>query len=382
MGFEVEIVSSLATVPAEAWNALVTADDPFTEHGFLRLLETSQSVGPRHTGWLPSHLLLKRAGELVGAMPLYFKLHSYGEFIFDFGWAQAAYRAGIPYYPKLVSAVPLTPVTGRRLLTHPGFERAEIAKRLIASARELTEHAGASSLHVLFCSAEERDFLSAAGLASRLSYQYHFLNPGLYQRFDDFTAALRSPSRKQVRKEREGARSQGLVLSFGKVEELAPPELESLWEFYNATLENHGSEPYLTHAFFRGLPQLPHAYAALAQRDGVPVAGALFFHKGEALYGRYWGARGDFPMLHFELCYYLPMEWALPRGLRRFEAGAQGEHKIKRGFLPNACHSAHWAAHPALHRAIAEFVQEEAPWVRQQMDLTAEGTPFKRSPAT
>jgi predicted N-acyltransferase len=382
VGYEVEIAPSLANVAAPEWDALGNPNDPFTEHAFLRLLETSGSVGPERTGWRPCHVLVRRSGELVAAMPLYLKRHSYGEFIFDFGWAQAAYRAGIDYYPKLVSAVPLTPATGPRLLTHPAHPRKELARTLVAAATDLMHQLRASSLHVLFCTAEEQQLLVEAGLSARLSYQYHFLNAGLYGSFDDVVSALRNASRKQVRKERERARELGFALSMRPVSELSPGDVEALWDFYNRTLDQHGSEPYLTRGFFMGLPKNPRAYAALAhapEEGGETIAGALFFHKGDALFGRYWGARRELPMLHFELCYYLPMAWGLERGLRRFEAGAQGEHKIKRGFLPNACYSAHGAAHPALDRAIAEFVVQEAGYVRRQMELTAEATPFKRS---
>lgn len=375
---EVEVASSLAQVDPEAWNALVDAHDPFTEYAFLRLLETSGSVGRRRTGWQPCHLLLKHRGELLGAMPLYLKHHSYGEFIFDFGWAQAAYRAGIEYYPKLTSAVPLTPVTGKRLLTHPAHAAAPLARALIDAARELTRALEASSLHVLFCTAEERTLLRDAGLADRLSYQYHLIHDGAYRDFDAFTAALRNASRKQVRRERKQAQAYGFTFSMRRTTELPAQDLEAMWEFYNQTIANYGSEPYLTRAFFDGLAQAPHAYAAMAHDGEEPVAGALFFHKGEALYGRYWGTRRELPMLHFELCYYFPIEWGLARGMRRFEAGAQGEQKIKRGLLPNACHSAHWAVHPGLHRAIAAFVENEADYVRREMAMMQASTPFKR----
>lgn len=380
MGYEVEIASSLASVDSAAWDALAEPDNPFTEHAFLSLLESSRSVGPRATGWLPCHVLLRQGGTLVGAMPLYLKHHSYGEFIFDFGWAQAATRAGLAYYPKLVSAVPLTPAMGRRLLSHPAWPRAEIVRELLLSAKVLTSELRASSLHVLFCTDEERQLAAEVGLAPRLSQQYHLDHHGELRTFQDFTDALRNASRKQVRKERAQAQALGLALSMRPVSELAPADVQALWDFYNQTIENHGSEPYLTRAFFAGLPQNKSAYAALAHQGSEAVAGALFFHKGKHLYGRYWGARRELPMLHFELCYYLPLEWGLAHGVTHFEAGAQGEHKIKRGYLPSPCYSAHWAVHPGLQRAIAEFVQREEGFVREQMAMLNESTPFKRPP--
>jgi predicted N-acyltransferase len=378
VALELEIVPSLEHVDETAWNALGEPDDPFTEYAFLRALETSRSVGPQRTGWLPQHVLLKGPTGLVGAMPLYLKLHSYGEFIFDFGWAQAAARAGLSYYPKLVSAVPLTPAAGRRLLTHPSLPRAELARLLLAAAKELTASLGASSIHLLFCRPDEREFATELGFAPRLSQQFHFRHDGELTSFDDFSAALRNSSRKQVRKERERARDYGLALSMRPVSELPASDLEALWEFYNQTIQNHGSEPYLTRSFFTSLGRNPRAFAAMAHDGSEAVAGALFFHKGKALFGRYWGSRRDLPMLHFELCYYLPMEWGLARGLTHFEAGAQGEHKIKRGFLPNACYSAHWAVHPGLDRAIQEFVVREEAYVREEMAALSASTPFKR----
>ncbi len=375
---QVEIVSSLAEVAADEWNVLCAPDDPFMEHGFLRLLEASGSVGTARSGWLPRHVLVRRDGALLAALPLYLKGHSFGEFIFDFGWAQAAMRAGIHYYPKLVCAVPLTPAGGRRLLAR-AEEREQLTRVLIAAAREVAKREHASSLHVLFCSEAESAELAELGLHARQSTQYHFLNPGLYGTFDDFLGALRNASRKQVRKERERAQSYGLALTMRPFAELGPRDVAAMWTFYRRTIDNHGSEPYLRRGFFDGLGALPHAYAAMAHEGEEPVAGALFFYKGGALFGRYWGAVRELPMLHFELCYYLPLEWGLARGLRRFEAGAQGEHKIKRGFLPNTCHSAHWAAHPGLDLAIAEFVREERGHIAHEQAFLAEGTPFKRA---
>ena len=376
---EVEIAPSLADVRPDEWNALCAPDDPFMEHGFLRLLEESGSVGSVESGWMPRHLLARREGALVAAMPLYLKTHSYGEFIFDFGWAQAARRAGLPYYPKLVCAAPFTPAGGRRLLVPDGDERDVLTEVLISAAHEVAKREHASSLHVLFCREDERERLEALGLHGRTSTQYHFENDGSLATFDDFLSALRNASRKQVRKERERARSYGLTLAMRPFSTLTPRDVAAMWTFYRRTVDSHGAEAYLRRGFFQKLGDNPHAYAAMAHDGAEPVAGALFFEKGGSLFGRYWGAVRDLPMLHFELCYYLPLEWGLARGLRRFEAGAQGEHKIKRGFLPNTCHSAHWAAHPGLNRAIAEFVREEAGYVAASQDMLAESTPFKRA---
>jgi len=373
---EVQIAPSLADVSASEWDALCAANDPFMEHGFLRLLEESGSVGTPASGWLGRHVLVRDGGRLVAAMPLYLKQHSYGEFIFDFGWAQAAHRAGLRYYPKLVCAAPFTPAGGRRLLVGEA-EGELLTKLLVEAAREVARREQASSLHVLFCEEQEAGRLDALALHARKSTQYHFLNPGM-RSFDDYLAALRNASRKQVRKERERARSHGLLLSMRNYGELNREDVEAMWRFYRSTIANHGSEAYLTHSFFEQLGTNPHAYAAMAHDGEAAVAGALFFYKGSSLFGRYWGAARELPMLHFELCYYLPMEWGLARGMQRFEAGAQGEHKIKRGFLPNTCYSAHWAVHPGLDRAIADFVRDEARYIEREQELLAESTPFKR----
>ena len=377
MELEIEVVPSLADVPAADWDALCAANDPFTEHGFLRLLEESGSVGTERSGWLPRHLLARREGKLVAALPMYLKNNSYGEFIFDFRWAQAAVGAGIPYYPKLVCAVPFTPAGGRRLLMRDE-DRDALLPVLAAAAQEVARRERASSLHVLFCSDDESTRLQQLGLHARHSTQYHFENRSGLDSFEAFMAELRSPSRKQVRKERERARSHGLTLTMRAFRELSPRDVAAMWTFYRATVSAHGGQRYLERAFFERLGDNPHAYAAMAHAGEQAVAGALFFYKGQSLYGRYWGATHEVPMLHFELCYYLPLEWGLARGLARFEAGAQGEHKIKRGFLPNTCHSAHWAAHPGLDRAIAEFVREEAIYVAHEQSLLLESTPFRR----
>ncbi len=377
MEVAIEIVGSLAEVDAAAWNTLCDENDPFMEYGFLRLMETSGSVGTPESGWLPRHVLVKRDGVLAAAMPMYLKDNSYGEFIFDFGWAQAAMRANLPYYPKLVCAVPFTPAGARRLLVRPE-DADELSKLLIVGAREIAKREHASSFHVLFCTAEESARLGELGMHARQSTQYHFEHDGSLKTFDDFSAALRNSSRKSVRKEREKARSYGLTLSMRRFDELSARDVSAMWTFYRSTIRNHGSQAYLQRDFFAGLAANPHAYAALAHDGDEPVAGALFFYKGHSLFGRYWGATRDYPMLHFELCYYLPMEWGLARGMRRFEAGAQGEHKIKRGFLPNTCHSAHWAVHPGLDRAIGEFVEHEVDYVDREQEMLAESTPFKR----
>ncbi len=358
MQLEIEVISSLADVAPEPWDALCAPDDPFMEHGFLSLLEESGSVGTARSGWLPRHVLVRRGGELVAALPLYLKDHSYGEFIFDFGWAQAALRAGIAYYPKLVCAVPLTPAGGTRLLVRPD-EREALSSVLIAAAQEVARRERASSVHVLFCRADECEQLAALGLHPRHSTQYHLLNPGLFRSFDDFLGALRNASRKQVRKERERAQSYGLTLSMRPFAELAARDVAAMWTFYRRTIANHGSEPYLRRGFFEGLGRHAHAFAAMAHDGDEPVAGALFFYKGGALFGRYWGALAEVPFLHFNVCFYKGIEEAIERRLGGFEPGAGGEHKVARGFEPTVTHSSHFLADRRLRDAIARHLIAE-----------------------
>ena len=378
MSLVVERVESLAEIDAAEWQPLVPEGDPFVEHGFLGLLEQSQCVGDLRSGWLPMHLVAREGTTLVGALPLYLKHNSYGEFIFDFGWADGALRAGISYYPKLVSAVPFTPVGGRRLLTHPDHPRESTVKALIGAARDLTLTTKASSLHVLFCDEEEAALLAGMGLHARQSTQYHFVNQSGFSSFDAFAKSLRSSVRKNVRRERTRAQSYGLRLSMRPYGDLDAQDRAAMGSFYLRTIDNFGSHTYLTPGFFAGLAQSPHAHAAMAHDGSRPVAGALFFWKDRCLFGRYWGSHDDLPMLHFELCYYLPMAWGFERGMRRFEAGAQGEHKIRRGLLPCTCHSAHWAVHPGLDRAIGEFVRHEARYVEHEQALLGTTSPYHR----
>jgi predicted N-acyltransferase len=381
MSLRIEVIESLAEVSADAWDALVGEDDPFVEHAFLRALETSESVGVE-AGWQPLHVTVWREETLIGALPLYAKGHSWGEFIFDFAWARAAQQAGIDYYPKLVSMAPFTPATGTRLLMRPGEDAREITAALIAGARHLAEEVDASSLHLLFLTPEERAHAVAAGLRPRLSYQFHWRNEG-YATFDDFLAKFRSDKRKQVRKERRCVTESGLRIEVKEGPALSDADWSALARFYREGVRRYGSYPYLTPAFFDAL-RATHARRVvvfLAYEGSAPVASSLCFEKGAHLYGRYWGTRqglSDQEFLHFELCYYRPIERAITRGLRRFEAGAQGTHKMKRGMLPNEVHSAHWIREPRLAAAVDEHLPLEAGQVKAEMALLSERSPFHR----
>jgi uncharacterized protein len=378
---QIEITPGLAEISATDWDALAGEDDPFLEHAFLLALETSGSVGPK-TGWTPHHLLCRehKTGPLLGAIPLYLKDHSYGEYIFDWGWAGAAKRAGIRYYPKLLSAIPFTPATGQRILA--GDPQKPAAKALIQAARAETERLGASSLHFLFTTAEERTALAKEhGLLPRLTYQFHWESRG-YQSFEDFLKSLRSEARKQIRKERATARESGLRLHTKRGPEMSEAEWRSLYRFYRQTAAEKGAIPYLTPRFFEEIRQkLPQrVVVAFASRGEEPLAGALAFQKGKNLYGRYWGSLVEASALHFELCYYQLIEFACVNGLQRFEAGAQGEHKLKRGFLPSPTYSAHWIRHAGFSEAIADYLAREAEATEAEISMLSEHGPFPRGP--
>lgn len=376
----VEVQPDLGAVDPAEWDALVPPDEPFTEHAFLHALEASGSVGPG-SGWAPCHVLVREEGRLRAALPCYAKQHGWGEYIFDWGWADAAERAGIAYYPKLVAAVPFTPAAGRRFLTAPDAERGPLVDLLAAGARALADELDASSVHVLFGTAEERERLAAGhGWLARSTYQFHWEDRG-WGSFAAFLGDFRAPARKNVRKERERAASAGLRFVTRRGPELTPQDWAALERFYRHTARRKGGMDYLRPAFFRALRErLPHrVVAALALDDQErAVAGTLSFQKGRHLYGRYWGALESHDALHFELCYYQPLESCFAHGWTRFEAGAQGEHKLKRGLLPVETCSAHWIRHPGLRAAVARHLDWERAAVREEMAALAEHGPFRR----
>jgi predicted N-acyltransferase len=382
-GIELDIIDRIGAVGADEWNGISGPDDPFMEHAFLAALEQSGSVGER-AGAVPRFVLVRRRGQLVGAVPLYRKTNSYGEFIFDWSWAAAAQRAGIRYYPKLVAAVPFTPATGRRVLLDEGLapaERRQAVARLVQGMRALADEERASSIHVLFCHAAEAQALAEHDLVPRLSLQFHWHNRegAAFHDFDDYLGTFKSRHRKQVRHERKVAAGHGLELATRTGPELDDRDWRALRSFYAANAERHGSYTYLTDEFF-DVVRATYAHrvvATLAYRGGEPVAGTLNFEKGRHLYGRYWGCLGDYQMLHFELCYYRLIERAIAQGCTRFEAGAQGEHKLRRGLGPAFTHSAHWIRHPDLASAVTAFVASEADAVRQQALAYQQETPFR-----
>jgi len=336
-------------------------------------------------GCEPRLVLARESGRLVGAVPLYLKNNSYGEFIFDWGWADAAARSGLRYYPKLVAAIPFTPATGRRLpLIEPGAgvpSAAKITAALVDAVREVADEERCSSAHFLFCTEDEKTTLAAAGYLPRLSLQFHWHNraPQPFTSFDDYLSTFRSRNRKEVRKERQRAAAHGLTFRVATGDELDAGDWKALHRFYVTNVRRHHGTTYLRPAFFEiARRTLGHRLVAtLAYRGTEAVAGTVNFEKGRHLYGRYWGCLADFEMLHFELCYYQLIERAIARECTLFEAGAQGEHKLKRGLGPAFTHSAHWIRHAGLRGAIASFVEREAGAVEEGLREYAEHTPFR-----
>jgi hypothetical protein len=382
---EVSVLGGLDEIDAADWDACAAPEgapprDPFTTHRFLRALEASGSVG-RGSGWQPRHLVAREAGAVIAVMPLYAKSHSQGEYIFDHNWAHAYESAGGRYYPKLQAAVPFTPATGRRLLARPGFEATGRAA-LVEAARRLAEANGVSSVHVTFCTAEERAWGESAGLLARSTQQFHWANRG-YADFEAFLADLASRKRKTIRKERAEAQAFGGDIVRLTGEEIEPGHWDAFWRFYQDTGARKWGRPYLTRAFFDQAQASLRGdiLLILARRRGRWVAGALNFIGRDALYGRYWGCVEEHPCLHFELCYYQAIDWAIGRGLARVEAGAQGEHKLARGYLPVEIHSLHWIADPGFRRAVAQYLEAERRAVDREIEVLTAYGPFRRCAA-
>jgi predicted N-acyltransferase len=379
----VRAAGSIADVDASAWDGLDHGPSPFLRHGFLRALEESGSIDPgtakkRRSGWSGLYLLAEQAGRLVGGVAAFIKDHSYGEYIFDWGWANAAQRAGLRYYPKLVIAAPQTPATGNRILIAPGADADAVRSVLIAAVRAVADDTECSSIHWLFCSAAEQAQLVKAGFFARASLQFHWHNRD-YQTFDDFLGQLKSRKRKQLRKERERARAAIDRLSWVTGGELGEDQLDDLDRFYRHTTDEHGGRDYLRPGFFHLLAKyLPDAMRMVeVVAGGKRVAGALFLETERALYGRYWGADLRVDLLHFETAYYAGIDRAIERKLPLFEAGAQGEHKLLRGFDPMPTYSAHWIRHAGLSAAIREHAAREAGAVAGEIAELAKLGPYR-----
>ena len=379
---EITAVPGIASVPAAEWDLCANPNggvpvDPFTTHRFLSALEASGSVGSG-TGWQPHHLVARQNGDLIGVAPLYAKSHSQGEYMFDHSWAHAYERAGGQYYPKLQSAVPFTPVTGRRLLARAGHETAAWAALLEGMVR-LTRQNGLSSANITFCDAEEYEIGGKIGLLQRQNQQFHWKNDG-YGDFDGFLSALSSRKRKAIRKERRQAQAFGgdiLALTGDGIE---PQHWDAFWAFYQDTGARKWGSPYLTREFFEIAQDTMRDDILLfmCRREGHWVAGAMNLIGRNALFGRYWGCLEHHPCLHFELCYYQAIDAALARGLDRVEAGAQGEHKLARGYLPVPTYSLHYIADEGFRDAVARFLEAERNAVDEEIEILTGYGPFRK----
>lgn len=382
---EIRLYESIAEIGEAAWDACACPEgsthprDPFTTYRFLQALEESGSVGPG-SGWAPHYITAAEKSEVFAVAPLYLKSHSQGEYVFDHAWADAWERAGGRYYPKLQIAAPFTPVTGRRFLTKPGYEaRGQAA--LTQGAVQVAADAGLSSLHITFCTEAEAEAGEAMGLIHRLGSQYHWENAD-YPDFDAFLATLSSRKRKAIRKERAGAQDFGGEIVQLTGSDLRPEHWDAFWGFYQDTGSRKWGSPYLTRAFFDLVQDrmADDVLLVFALREGVPIAGALNFIGADTLYGRYWGQCEHHPFLHFELCYYQAIDFAIARGLKRVEAGAQGDHKLARGYLPVATHSLHWIGDEGFRRAVEEYVTQEADAVDEDIEILTSMGPFRRAP--
>lgn len=385
--FRARLVGRIADIDVAAWQAAAqpggnTGYNPFVDHRFLKALEDSGAVGPG-TGWTPAHLALEDTeGATVGFAPCYLKSHSQGEYVFDHAFADAYERAGGRYYPKLQVSAPFTPATGPRLLAAPGQDREAVQSGLAAALQALTRQIGASSAHVTFISEAEQALLVRQGFIARTDQQFHWRNEG-YGSYDDFLSALASRKRKQLKRERREASADGIVIRHLTGSDLREEHWDAFFAFYLDTASRKWGRPYLNRRFFSliGEAMPERILLVLAERAGKPIAGALNFIGGDALYGRYWGAVEEHPFLHFEVCYHQAIDAAIALKLPRVEAGAQGEHKLARGYRPVTTYSAHAFADPGLARAVKDYLARERRYVAEAHDALETATPYRRTPA-
>lgn len=376
---QIRLVQGIEQIDADAWQACAGAGNPFVSHRFLHLLEESGSVG-RRTGWLPVHAVVEDedTGEVLACCPLYLKNHSYGEYVFDWGWADAYHRAGGSYYPKLQAAVPFTPVPGPRLLVKPGPRSDEARGGLMQGLAAALEQLDASSVHLTFCQEDDYRALGDAGYLQRQGVQYHWFNEN-YATFDAFLDDLKSSKRKTIKKERRAVQEAGVCLRALTGDDLKPEHWDTFWPFYLNTVDKRWGSAYLNRAFFRllGERMADDVLLILAERDGDAIGGALNLIGADTLYGRVWGCSEDVPFLHFEACYYAAIDFAIERKLARVEAGAQGQHKIARGYRPVPTYSAHLLTDPRLADAVAHFVARERQQIAHEIEALATLLPFK-----
>ncbi len=378
---ELKVLDSLSAISPPDWDAL-TGGNPTLRHAFLQsMIDAGCTTGK--TGWLPQFLTLWRESDdasgrekLCGAVPLYVKGHSYGEYVFDWAWAEAYQRHGLTYYPKLLAAVPFTPCTGARLMARTAADR----KLLVEGMLNLARQSDVSSLHVLFPQPDEHRLLIDAGMMARTAIQFHWRNEA-YRNFDDFLATMNHDKRKKLKQERRKVEAAGITFRRLTGSDATPSDWDFFGQCYERTYRAHFSTPYLNREFF-GLigERMPeNILLIIAERDGKPIASAFNLWTADTLYGRYWGAREFHSGLHFETCYYQALEFCIERGIRVFEGGAQGEHKLARGFMPVKCHSAHWLKEPRFARAVEDFLERETGGIDQYVNELADSSPFKDS---
>ncbi|MDM9622262.1 GNAT family N-acetyltransferase [Rhizobium sp. S96] len=383
----IRIERSFADISPESWSRLSGASNtgkaiaynPFISHAFLSSLEESGSATAQ-TGWLGHHMLLETdRGELVGALPGYLKNHSQGEYVFDHGWADAFERAGGRYYPKLQCSIPFTPATGPRLLVAEGLDRRPIQDAMAESLKEVVRRLGVSTAHVTFLPEDEVSIFEGDGYLHRTDQQFHFINDG-YANHEEFLETLASRKRKALRRERRAALENGISIDWLTGQDLTERIWDQFFAFYMDTGSRKWGRPYLTRKFYSLIGErMPEdILLIMARHNGRYVAGAINFIGGDTLYGRHWGCIEDHPFLHFEVCYHQAIDFALAKGLKRVEAGAQGEHKLARGYLPVTTHSAHYVAHAGLRRAIADYLERERDDVEHMNDILTEHSPFRK----
>ncbi len=377
---KLRILESIHDLDADTWNACATSDgsfNPFLDHAFLAALEDSGSATSR-TGWQPFHAVLESEEEILGVAPMYAKGHSQGEYVFDYAWADAYQRAGGRYYPKLQASIPFTPATGRRVL--PVRDDPEIERQLFGACAQASENFDVSSLHMTFMTEAQWHLAGEMGYLLRMDQQYHWLNAG-YASFDEFLGELASKKRKNLRRERRDALAAGIDIEWVTGSDLTEDHWDAFYRFYMDTGSRKWGSPYLTRTFFSQINERfsEHTLLILAKRDGNYVAGALNFIGSDTLYGRNWGCTEYHPFLHFEVCYYQAIDFAIHRGLNRVEAGAQGQHKVARGYLPQATYSAHYIKDAGFRDAVARFLDEERGYVAEEIDYTAKHSPFRNS---
>ena len=389
MSYTIRAVGGIGEIGRDAWDACAnpsgknsncaTAYDPFVSFAFLDALEKSDSAAAG-TGWAPYHLILESEDEpgVLGAVPMYLKNHSSGEYVFDYNWADAFQRSGGRYYPKLQVSVPFTPATGRRLLTRPGPDEKQLQNYLLGGVMQVAEKMEVSSVHITFAERKQWEHMGEMGFLQRTHKQFHWQNDG-YQTFDDFLGALSSKKRKNIRRERRDAVADDITVELLTGQDIKEAHWDAFYRFYMDTSNRKWGTPYLTRQFFSIIGQtMPEdVLLVLCKRAGHYVAGAINFIGGECLFGRNWGCIEDHPFLHFEVCYYQAIEFAIEHGLQRVEAGAQGQHKLARGYMPSHTYSAHWIVNASFRSAVDNFLAQERRYVQEEIDYIEEHSPFK-----